>query len=115
MFFEQQGARTSSEASRAPLLVWLNGGPGASSALGNFLEHGPYRLQANGSLSRNPYAWNRLAHIVYFDNPVGTGYSYCNADGYVTNMEQLSEQCAAGLIDFFTRHPEYGRNPLYLS
>merc|ERR1719240_985662 len=68
MMFEKQGQ---SDAS-TPLLVWLNGGPGASSALGNFLEHGPYRLQVNGSLSENPHTWNKLAHIVYVDNPVGT-------------------------------------------
>jgi len=64
---------------------------------------------------RNPSTWNKLAHIVYFDNPVGTGYSYCDADGYVTNMQQLSEQFATGLIDFFNHHPEYKANPLYIT
>mmetsp|Transcript_65721 Transcript_65721/g.182982 ORF Transcript_65721/g.182982 Transcript_65721/m.182982 type:complete len:448 (+) Transcript_65721:81-1424(+) len=112
MFFEKLGANADANT---PLLVWLNGGPGASSALGNFLEHGPYRLQANGSLTVNPDTWNRLAHIVYFDQPVGTGYSYCDAGGYVTNMEQLSKQFVAGLVKFFERHEEYKSNPLYIT
>jgi len=111
MFFEKTGSPPTSET---PLLIWLNGGPGASSSLGNFLEHGPYRLQPNGTLTENPTAWNMLAHIIYFDQPVGTGYSYCEADGYVTNMAQLSEQFSAALQNFFGRHPEYRLNPLYI-
>jgi len=111
MFFEKTGSPATRET---PLLIWLNGGPGASSSLGNFLEHGPYRLQPNGNLTENPTAWNTLAHIVYFDQPVGTGYSYCDDDGYVTNMAQLSEQFAVALLGFYARHPEYRQNPLYL-
>jgi len=111
MFFEKTG---SPATNGTPLLIWLNGGPGASSSLGNFLEHGPYRLQPNGTLTENPTSWNTLAHILYFDQPVGTGYSYCEADGHVTNMVQLSEQFVAALLSFYGRHPEYRHNPLYI-
>jgi len=110
-FFEKSGPPATAST---PLLIWLNGGPGASSSLGNFLENGPYRLQPNGSLTENPTAWNTMAHIIYFDQPVGTGYSYCDADGYVTNMAQLAEQFTAGLLQFYERHPEYRENPLYV-
>ena len=33
----------------APLIIWLNGGPGASSVFGLFLENGPLQLDKTGS------------------------------------------------------------------
>ena len=43
----------------------MNGGPGASSLLGFFEEHGPFRPNADGkTLSLDPYAWNQIANIV---------------------------------------------------
>jgi len=49
-------------------MTWMNGGPGASSLLGFFTEHGPWRPNADGkSLSNFPYAWNRIANIIYIE------------------------------------------------
>ena len=43
-----------SNTSHAPLVVWLNGGPGCSSMDGLFLEHGPFKL-SGGSVSINTH------------------------------------------------------------
>ena len=35
----------------APIAIWLNGGPGASSSLANFLFNGPMRIEKTGKTS----------------------------------------------------------------
>jgi serine carboxypeptidase-like clade 2 len=48
-------------ADSAPLVLWLNGGPGCSSVgYGAMEEVGAFRVNHDGeTLSLNPYAWNR--------------------------------------------------------
>ena len=54
--------------SKDPVLVWMNGGPGASSLMGFFTEHGPFRVNPDGvTLSLYPYSWNQIANIIYLE------------------------------------------------
>jgi len=48
-------------ADSAPLVLWLNGGPGCSSVgYGAMEELGAFRVNPDGAtLSLNPYAWNK--------------------------------------------------------
>lgn len=74
------------EAKDAPLIVWTNGGPGCSAMEGATTENGPlvlYKIKesynlATAQLSRNPYAWNKLGHVLYVDQPryVGNSFGY---------------------------------------
>ncbi|CAM3559949.1 hypothetical protein NOGI109294_02470 [Nocardiopsis gilva] len=102
--------------SETPLIIWLNGGPGASSLLGLFLENGPFTISgdATGTISVNPASWNQEAHVVYWDQPIGTGYSYAESREYVHNEEDLSQMFWEGLQEFFKLHPEYAECPVYL-
>lgn len=82
MFWWLYGASKSASASaggsggraeNAPLVMWLQGGPGGSSTgFGNFLEIGP--LDVN--LKPRNTTWVQAANVLFVDNPVGTGYSY---------------------------------------
>lgn len=46
------------------------GGPGASGVgFGNFAEIGPLNL----NLEPRPHTWLQKAHLLFVDNPVGTG------------------------------------------
>jgi len=61
----------------APLALWFNGGPGSSSMIGLFQEHGPCRItNDSSSVTPNPYSWNNQVNILYIDQPVGVGFSY---------------------------------------
>ncbi|VDL84516.1 unnamed protein product [Nippostrongylus brasiliensis] len=49
------------DPSNAPLLLWLNGGPGSSSVWGMLTENGPFRPNRDGkTLYENIYSWNRV-------------------------------------------------------
>lgn len=109
LFHAQQGG------AEQPLIIWLNGGPGASSALGNFLENGPYRLHPDQTLTRNPGAWNKDAHVMYVDNPVGTGYSTSEPHGYVRDYDELARQFYEGLSAFFSRHSWLKPRAVYMA
>ncbi|KAJ1462715.1 Alpha/Beta hydrolase protein [Pelagophyceae sp. CCMP2097] len=83
-------------SANAPLVLWLQGGPGASGIQEGLLRvNGPYRI-ANGTLEEAAVSWNDNFATVYVDQPIGTGFSYANAE-YASNMDQV----AAMLIDFF--------------
>ena len=67
-------AETNSES--APLVFWTNGGPGCSGLIGFMTEQGPFRPDSQGNLNQNIYAWNKIANMVFLEQPVGVGFSY---------------------------------------
>lgn len=120
------------EIEKTPLVIWLNGGPGASSLLGLFLENGPYKIidDGIGSVVENPCSWNQDAHLLYWDQPFGTGFSYSGdkqnveKDGektwpegnfYVDDWKQVGECFYKALVQFYRRHPIFRECPLYIT
>ena len=59
----------------APVVLWLTGGPGCSSEVALLYENGPFRLNEQKQIERNPYSWNNFANLLYVDQPIGTGFS----------------------------------------
>ena len=62
----------------APVVIWLQGGPGGSSMFGALKLHGPIitTVDENNNLNgvtKNPYSWGRKHNMLYIDNPVGAG------------------------------------------
>lgn len=107
------------QPSSDPVAVWHQGGPGASSVTtGLYGEMGYFQLGQNGNFA-NPYAWNKVANMLYLDSPAGIDYSECikngKAVGCTWNDVNQGEAYAHSLQAFFTDFPEFAKNDLYLT
>ena len=82
----------------APVIIWMQGGPGSSSLFACFTEMGPYRLSAQLDPIANPFAWNNEYNLVFLDNPRQTGYSYSDVGTLCTEWT-----CYGNDFDAFIR------------
>ena len=128
-FFESEGDPTSD-----PVIMWTNGGPGASSLFGSFSELGPYyfskmSLQTESykesgipTIIENEYRWTKLGSLLIRNLPPPTGYSYCDpigpsGDGHSCGSWNDTKTAAHSLTfmeNWFKAFPEYAERDLYL-
>jgi carboxypeptidase D len=82
---------TTGNAPTDELVIWLNGGPGCSSLEGFLQENGPFLWQY-GTFKpvKNDYAWNKVANMLWVEQPVGTGFSQGTPN--ISNEEDLAQQ-----------------------
>ena len=85
----------------APLLIWLQGGPGSSSLFGMLVELGPYLVTTPDlQPAFNPASWAGEYQVVFVDNPRGTGYSFTDAGTLCTSWECYGDDFDAFLRQF---------------
>lgn len=95
MFFFYFEARENPDT--APVTLWHTGGPGCSSELAVFYENGPWSINDDLSLSETKYGWDRASHMIYVDQPIGTGFSWSEDD----RDRCYDENCVADdMLDF---------------
>ena len=100
----------------APLVFWTNGGPGCSGLIGFMTEQGPFRPDETGKLYENVYAWNKIANMVFLEQPVGVGFSYSNNnDDYKIGDEQAAKDNLATILQFFEKFPHFNRSKLFIT
>ncbi|KAK2170941.1 hypothetical protein NP493_1124g00036 [Ridgeia piscesae] len=97
---------------RRPLIMWLQGGPGASSTgYGSFDIIGPLDRHFN----RRNTSWVRESSVLFVDNPVGAGFSYVDTeDAYTTDVGQVADDLLVLLAAFLNQNPEYKVVPFYI-
>ncbi|KAH8898488.1 alpha/beta-hydrolase [Thozetella sp. PMI_491] len=106
------------DPSRDPVILWLTGGPGASSiAFGALDELGPCVSRETddetGGLVHNPYSWNSNATVIFVDQPLDVGYSY--GKRRVRNLEEAINDLYAFLDRLFIAKPEWGERDFYVA
>jgi len=104
--------------SASPLLIWVDGETGCSGVNTAHYYFGPFQVRNNSQQAQelypNPNAFTDFAHILIFDQPVGTGFSVVNDFNYTNTSQEAAKDFEASLVDFFQLFPELKRNPLYL-
>lgn len=114
LFFTFYEAQTpTSPLPQTPLLLWLQGGPGCSSMLGNFFELGPFLAP---SLTPNPFSWNRLFGLLFIDNPIATGFSIASSPSDIPrNQSSVASHLIFALNTFLSSNPSFRSRPFYVT
>lgn len=120
-FYAIRGNPNATLRSSQPLVLFLQGGPGATSLFSNYLETGPEKLylspQSPGGYALEPrtHAWTNHATMLYVDNPIGTGFSYTvDPRGFSTTDEEIADNLINFLTQFYDKHPEYRNSQFWV-
>lgn len=101
---------------KSPVSVWLQGGPGASSMYGLFVENGPFLLTPGNKVKRRKYSWTQVSSYIFIDNPVGTGYSYAKSkDCYSTDENEVGKNLLSAVKQILQMFPEIKSNPFFVT
>eukprot|EP00300_Choanocystis_sp_HF-7_P018936 c20187_g1_i1.p1 GENE.c20187_g1_i1~~c20187_g1_i1.p1 ORF type:complete len:515 (-),score=112.60 c20187_g1_i1:67-1611(-) len=118
-----------------PVLLWFNGGPGAPSLYGAFVELGPFSLDSSSlktaaynrtgipTLYPNPHSWTKVANLLFVNAPPPVGYSYCDEFGPAGNGtscgdwndERTADANHKFLVSWMKLFPEYAQHPVFIS
>ncbi|KAI0872729.1 alpha/beta-hydrolase [Hypoxylon argillaceum] len=105
-----------------PTILWLNGGPAASSMPGFFQEIGPCELVANGTANgvgaattANPHSWVNFANVLVLDQPAGSGLSTAAGDTAPITLAEGTVDFGVFLAEFVARFPQYFQNGFYVA
>ncbi|KAF5282416.1 hypothetical protein FQR65_LT14310 [Abscondita terminalis] len=97
----------------APVVLWLQGGPGASSLMGALVINGAFEVTDELKLKRKSHYWSQTHSVLYIDNPVGTGFSFTDEGGYTRNETIIGEHLYIALLQFFQLFPELKNNNFF--
>ncbi|KAK6501311.1 hypothetical protein TWF481_009152 [Arthrobotrys musiformis] len=99
-----------------PLIIWLNGGPGASSLMGGFTELGPCMIDDEGKDTvYNKHGWSNFANIIFVDQPAGVGFSTVTNSSYLPYTAQVAATDFSVFIRRLFKHviPEFASHKVH--
>jgi len=130
LFFESEN-----DPATDPVIMWTNGGPGASSLFGSFTELGPYYLSGASVLTsaynstgvptlfENKWRWTKLGSLIVRNLPPPVGFSYCDPVGPAGdgnscgswNDTKTAKHSYEFMKGFMKAFPEYSKNSLFIT
>lgn len=111
VFYESTAS--SAHGPNIPVILWLSGGPGCSGLVALLFENGPCAFDDEADiLSLNPYSWTGLAHVIYIDQPRGTGYSGTTVPSWT--LDGAMDDVHTFLKDFFAGHQALQASDFYI-
>ena len=128
-------AERESDAASAPIVLWLQGGPGGSSLGGSFTEMGPLTLDDRSWLTAsanrtgipspllNPHGWTKAVNFLAVEY-ANIGFSFC--DAHPPHSQHEIHKCgwddaavANALLGFmrgfYRLFPDYTANELWIA
>ncbi|KIY47693.1 alpha/beta-hydrolase [Fistulina hepatica ATCC 64428] len=102
------------EGSDDDLIFWTNGGPGCSSLEGFLEENGPISWGwGQAKPTQNEYSWTNLSHVIWVEQPVGTGFSQGTPD--IDNEDELAAEVVGFLQQFLEVFSELKGKNFYVT
>ncbi|KZP21532.1 alpha beta-hydrolase [Athelia psychrophila] len=111
LYFVLVKARRTADKER--VMFWFNGGPGCSSFDGLMMENGPWRVDGKGGLKALEGGWEEYTHMVYIDQPAGTGLSYTSTNHYVHSLTEAADQILQFMRTWYKVFPEFAAMDTY--
>jgi len=113
--------------SMTPVVIWLNGGPGFSSQIGNFISNGVLQItqspltndtanvdQYNYTVTNKASSWADNATMVYVDQPAGAGFSFSSNNISDTMPSLVAADFMQFMYNLYYMYPEFVGRPLFL-
>eukprot|EP01017_Pseudomicrothorax_dubius_P041663 TRINITY_DN6685_c0_g2_i3.p1 TRINITY_DN6685_c0_g2~~TRINITY_DN6685_c0_g2_i3.p1 ORF type:complete len:427 (-),score=85.89 TRINITY_DN6685_c0_g2_i3:136-1416(-) len=100
-----------------PLIIYLQGGPGSTSMIGNFFEHGRNKIDTKDFVEvPRERTWNEYFNILFIDHPISVGFSIADSpDEIPTNQQQICVQLYHALVHMFTNElSKMSKTDLYI-
>ncbi|XP_014245096.1 venom serine carboxypeptidase-like [Cimex lectularius] len=99
----------------APVVLWLQGGPGSSALQTIFQENGRYYLKPSKGVGLRKHYLSQSMNTIYIDSPVGTGFSFTDrAEGYSRDENQAAADLYKALVQIFQLFEKYRRNEFFI-
>ena len=105
----------------APILIWLQGGPGCASTLGLFTENGPLYVndykpgQGELKADKRVETWNQKANMIFPDYPLGVGFSTVTEGHVSSNKEGVIKEFQLFYQGFLEKYPQYKGRDIFIS
>lgn len=115
LYFHYVFVESETAPSKAPIILWVNGGPGCSSLVGTFLDNGPWKVSGEGNLEPNPFSWTKFANMLYIETPVWTGFTYgSTVTDITTSDDKTAFHTVVAIKLFLERFSQFRSNEFYL-